>query len=313
VATSREQSTAGVSLNVRECMLIRNQLGNGTWGLYRSAAGRARILEGSSNQVDRDAQRVLDTSPPFEGESLKLLFKLLRQAFDRPDDVIEFSSSKHGALVEVMAAITRELPHAPFLWERVVDQTPLTKLLAHALLAEDEPLEAEHTRAFLEKGIREWPEHEPALRDVLRCEAFIGPLEELFRWLCFHRGRSIEEVGPELPIDPEALGHAQDAFRNSGHYPPGGARDRWDLYAREINCSSKQTIAESLLGAHLRVAQVRRRAPWVSIGDQRELLVEVDLSPTEVDEIIPERSWEHSYYLPSLDTMARAIHGRLSQ
>lgn len=306
----RGDSSVELSLGDRSCHLIRNQLGNGTWGLYRGAAARARLLDGRAQFLDHEIAELLDGLPPFDERVARQLCRVVDQVFEAPGEAHDFSLNKGSQIVQRLAALIKDVPHQALLWDRIVNSHPLTRSLTDRLLALPGEIEGSGYRAFLVQASGDLPDHRDTLQDVLRCEGLLAPTEGVFRWLCRQAGSTVATAGAGLPVDLPALQDAQRAFRQSGTYQRGGARERWRLYANELDTSSATELIESLLRIHQRISEQRRRAPWIEVDETGRLVSNVEVEAEDATQLDPSRGWRHSYYLRALGAVARQMAER---
>ena len=299
--------TATLSLRQRAAHLLDNQLANGTWGLYRGAASRAELLVPGASFLSRPVLERFDAYPPLMSREVKQLFRLLTHALDEPDDGVEMSLNRGSGLVNSLAAVVDEKPHAEFLWEHLVDAEPLTKKIVAQLLATGQGLEELGHLGFLEKAAAALPEGRDALENVIRCESFIAPLEAIFTWLCNQGGHTIESAAKAFPGDMVLLRSAQEEFRISGKYSAGGASERWKLYANDLDASSSTTLLTTLLRCHQQIAEQRGRAPWVENDEMGRLVTNVEVGSVSEEAMVPKLAWRNDYYLQAMTNVARGL------
>ena len=303
-------SEVSLSIRVSQCHLIQNQLGNGTWGLYRGAAGRAGLLSKGLHALSAPALGLLDARPPFPGRVPGKVMALVEEAFDDPDAEVPFSLHRSNKTVQSMAALIADLPHGAFLWERIVEARPLTENLTGQVLQLGGGLLKLGIRPFLLRAARDLPGHREVIEDVIRCESLLAPLEGIFRWMCRQQGESLASAAGALPVSLSSLQNAQSDFSSSGVYPAGGARGRWRLYADELDTSSRTALLGSLLKLHEQISAERGRAPWVEVDENGRLVTNVEVQPVDAAQLDPARAWRNSYYLGSLESVAGQLQGR---
>lgn len=286
--------------------LLDNQLGNGTWGLYRGAAMRGGLLSEDMVCLSSRANETCLASPPLAEQHAARLLALLHTAVSRPGTGAVFDIKSNDSLVKAMAQVVTSLPHRALLRTLLVRSPEITQLLGQAATTMEE-LKGWQRRLLLQ-GQSSFPAHREALINVLQCEAFISPLESLFMWMCSQNGRELSLMAAEVPLPVAQLPSAFDSFCDSGFYPSGGSRNRFDLYRQLTDVSSPLGFMESVMSIHKKIAEGRRRAPWATIENGRLVAgVEVD-EPADGEHLAasmtPNLSWRNDYYLAPLRALA---------
>jgi hypothetical protein len=305
--TLARKGQAGPDLSERpQDGLLDNQLGNGTWGLYRGAAMRAGLLSEDMTCLSADAYEACQGAPPLSVEHTSKLLALLHSAVTRPDVGVTFDTQSNRSLVEAMAQVLMNLPHSSLLRTLLVRSPAITQELGQTAAAMGE-LQGWQRRLLL-AGQRSFPAHGEPLVNVLRCEAFISPLESLFMWMCSQNGRLLEQMVSEVPLPIDQVSAAFDGFCDSGLYPSGGSSNRFDLYRQLADVSSVPSFLESVMAIHKKIADGRRRAPWATIENGR-LVASVEIDEQADKELLaasltPDLSWRNDYYLAPLRALA---------
>ena len=306
-----DEPSVDLSAHERRCHLMQNQLGNGTWGLYRSAAYRAGLLTQWMDGLSPEVAEIFEKDPPLNRNQASKLVELVREAFESEDRVATMSLHRNNTAIAQLAEIITTLPHAVLLQKKIVLEHHRTRKLAKLLLESKRSLEATGYRRFLERAEKHFPEEvdKEALRNVVRCEELIATVEQIFLWLCTKSGMSLREAASALDTDLGALREAHKRFLGSGYYPPGGPSERWHLFADRLDLSDKDTLLESLLEIHFKVAGDRGRSPWIEPDEGGRLVADIDVDSVDDGPFVPGAVWTNSYYLSALESVA----GRLEE
>jgi hypothetical protein len=287
-----------ISLNEYEWHLLRNQLANGIWGLYRGAAIRAGLLDSDGTRL---SQEVFAKTTPLVTET-NALFKVMKRAME--GEVVylsEFPSKLHS-----LSSLSQEYTLAPLLWEYLIEGHELNRQLALRLL-QAEDFTKQHYRNFLSSSRQALPEHEVTLRRVSLCENLLSVLEELFFWLCASKGDSLAVVADSIPLDLAAFRSALQDFQTVDLYrDSGSAASRHHRICDTLRVSSKQELLSSILELHQLVSKDRGRAPWVWEEDGH-LRTDVTIDKPAEESLLVGYSWRNSYYLSRLHQLVHQL------
>lgn len=288
-----------ISVSDRSLHLLDNQKGNGLWGLYRGAAGRAGLLDETLLQLAPAMLALARQKPLLEPTAQRHLFDHLHHALEGNTE--ELPTDFRNSLPRMLFYGFRAIPFRDGLWDRLIATNELTDALAHRLLGEEE---IDYRRVLADVG-NILPEHRPVLTNLVRCENFLSVLETVFIHLCANPGRDIEVVAEELPLDPSALGDAREKFADSGRYVDVGS-DRRDLFVGQLDVSDRLAVTRSVLAIHERVAGRRARAVWAWEEDGR-LLSDMDFAPPDDDAMVPGVAWRNDYFFSALRSVASML------
>ncbi len=300
-----------------EHQLLRYQLANGTWGLYRGAAQRAGLIRRDAELLTDEARAAVDGDPGLTGTARSELFRRLEAllAARKEKDILPLHGMRH--LVRDLHAILKKLPQRTLLRDRLLRETPICRDLARRLRSTGE--QPRFHRAVLDNMAAEVPEHHDTLLLVLACENLLAPLEEAYLRLGSAAGDTLARARASLKIDLPRLRSHQAAFR-AGLPASGGLgvpRDRAlaGLERRNerdlapIDLGDKERFVQSLLDYQDGVAKQRGNVPWLVREGQR-LVANTDFgsTPDGAPAVASELTWRNDYYLAPLRSMARALH-----
>jgi hypothetical protein len=196
----------------------------------------------------------------------------------------------------------KNLPLAEHLHARLIDGHSLNRFLAERLL---EVKELDH-RTFLAPAAQNLREHQATIEDTIRCEDLLALVEAIFLWLCASKGKTIDVAVSDLPVDLDAIEAARKSFGHSGHYRGDTAIARHERFHRQLDTTSRTTLARSVLSLHESVCEERGRAPWIW-EDQGVLFSDVDVERPTEDELQVGLAWRNDYYLKPLRNIAEQL------
>jgi hypothetical protein len=290
-------------------MLLDNQLANGTWGLYRGAAMRAGLLTKDFTRLSQVAEESCTARPPLADIHCKQTLALLEKALRDSKAGAVFQTKAMPELVEAMALVVTQMPQKELLKNLLVSTPDITRELAASAVDMDDSWGWQ--RRLLGQVMHERPALRDPIANAIRCESFIGPVESAFWWICSQKGRRLPESAADLPLNTTKLQNAISNFCNSGHYPPGGSRNRFHLYTTRIDVTSKSVFLESVMALHARIAEERKRSPWVLLEDGK-IVANVDVGEPLGDAQLqsamdPDSAWRNDYYLHPLRSLGKQL------
>lgn len=279
--------------------LLDSPLGNGTWGIYRSPAIAAGLLD-EQLVVDANHARELMRATPV----MSRLFARLDEALSSGERVT-LASRRDNQVVEGLLAILADLPSRHFLHARLVEPeaSPLTGALAR--LAAKQPHEFFRDR-FLVAAAAKLHSHRVTITQVLRCERLLASYEQIFEFACSAETlRTLDALAAALPVDIDALARARADFQHCGTFDGLSARRVDEL--RAIDVSSKASLLRGLLALHAAVSESRGSAPWITLSSGVRLERAVALPQPAAPAIEPATAWRNDYYLGALASLARQL------
>jgi hypothetical protein len=303
----RDSPDAIISLD-RQHWLLDNQLGTGTYGLYRGASGRGKLLTEDLRVLAPSVRVVFDASPGLSASQERDLFRLVSTAIDAPEKGAALSVRPNNGLASALSEIVTKLPQRALLRSNLIETTPRCHALARLLRTPEFKDGEIDRRQFLVRAQATLPNDQDTLQAVILCESFLAPIENIFRWLCGQHGEQVREVSSTLDVNLPRLRLAQRDFLQSGKYPAGTARDRFNAYGMYIDLSDQLSLIHSLLILHESVSKERGRSPWVSIDDTGRLSAAVEVDEVRKESFNPDRAWRNDYYLDPLRSVASDLH-----
>ena len=292
-----------ISLSDPGWHLLGGQKANGLWGLYRGAARRAGLLAKNIMRLSDETEKHASSQPGIRTNVQARLFDVVAPAMDGNTEALP--NHMNNKLTASIYNTYWEVPLANHLHARLVDGHDLNRQLAQRLLDLDE---LEH-RTFLDKAARELPEHRAAIEGVVHCENLLAVVEAIFLWLCASKGRRLDEVVVDLPVNLSDLARARTDFAHSGTYRDGTARDRHRLFCEKLDTSTAAALARSVLLLHKEVSKTRGQASWVW-EDQGILCSDMELEPPTDVEFQVGLAWRNDYYLTPLKAIAKGLAER---
>lgn len=296
-------------LSLSIAVLLDNQAAGGLWGLYRGAAGRAKLLDAELQAPEEAVSSALATGGTrITDEALHELQKHVIAVATSPQRTarpFKKRSLQKSPLAETLIELVHGLPNRALLRRCLFDQESLLDQVA-ARLAEL-PAEVDYA-AFLSDCRRDFPKNAQVFEDILHCERYIAVLDVAFERLLTQAGRSVAEAGRALQVDLNALDAARAAFRQLGDHFHGGVAQRFDILCG-LDLSGTTEFADTLMCAHKKVADQRGSAHWVEndAGRVRPLInldgmAEPDWRPQEL-------LWRNDYYLSA----TRGVYGEVRE
>lgn len=298
---------SGVWIGLRsEHFLLDNQQTNGVWGLYRGPALNAKLID-ASNQI---CNPTLESEIKAKTRFIEALFTSINSAItSSPLQVAEIAKYRTKFIVGALSNLISELPFKRTIRDNFVSPTQpeITRLLA--ALALEQKADSE-IASFIDLAIDRYPAHSSVLRNILRCEHYLAPLEAIFEYICSYHGRYLTEAANSIPIDLAEIMKARDDFQRDDYQRPlpnqGLSKIRSDLLLK-FRLDSSRTLIESVLNHHLEISKARRNAPWVCVGESGRLDCRLSVRTPPEEQLSPWTAWRNSYYIDTLRGLSRQI------
>lgn len=281
--------------------ILDNQLGNGVWGLYRGAANRSNILHDSMRRLsDSFHQHMGDKLGLDQQQRNKLFNRVIAAVTDQREVGEEFNLHGSRGLPNQLDEILKKMPQKTLLRRYLLPTESLEERVALLLFEHRKAFwsDGSFRRIFIELCIKQFPQEKEIFEQILRCENFIAPIEQVFRYLFRFVGQPIAKAASELDIDLKLFREAFEGFCDSGKYS-GGTFRRFSIYRDGIQLSSKEDLVSSILACHLKVATDRRREPWITLENDKIQAFTHEKPPENLD-ALPGRTWNNDYYLRPL-------------
>lgn len=296
-------------LSLNMVVLLENQAAGGLWGLYRGAAGRAKLLDAELQVPEESVSTALATGGVrITGEALRELEKHVTAVATSPRRTarpFKKGSLQKSPLAEALVELVHGLPNRALLRRFLFDREPLLDQVA-ARLAEL-PAEVDYA-AFLSGCRRHFPESTQVFEDILRCERYIAVLDVAFERLLAQAGWSVAEAGRALQIDLSALDAARSDFHQLGDHFRGGVAQRFDILCG-LDLSGATEFADTLMDAHKKVADQRGSAHWVD-NDAGRVSPLINLDAMAEPDWRPQALlWRNDYYLSA----TRSVYGEVRE
>ncbi|MBN1457927.1 MAG: hypothetical protein JXA57_00230 [Armatimonadetes bacterium] len=297
---ARSSEEPRISLQDLDWHLLGGQKANGLWGLYRGASRRAGLLMEDMTRLSGETMEQATLHAGIKTAAQSRLFTLVESAMD--GQTVALPTNMNNKLTGDLCTTFRDLPLADHLHERLIESHELTKHLAERLLDIEE---LDH-RTFLASEAQQRPGHQATIQDVVRCEDLLAVVEAVFLWLCSSKGKTVEVVAKDLPVDLDALAAARVAFGHSGTYRGETAISRYNRFHEQLDTSSYVALLRSVLMLHEQVSEERKRAPWVW-EDQGVLFSDLDVDRPADTALQVGLAWRNDYYLEPLRGIAKQL------
>lgn len=289
-------------------LLLDNQLGNGTWGIYRGPLINADLLNGDNQLRATLAQAVRQET---RHAALDKLLVCLDQALDAgPRGTTPIASRRQHGIVAYLVDLVTRLPSRGAIDRHLLrGPSRLSALLADMAVRQPDGIEAPDL-AWQAGQLRDRPLQD-ALERMQACERYLACLDACFEALCHQAGKPPEQAARNLGIDMAALRDARQAFRESSGGYEALARTRHRQLC-EARLDSPRAFAGWLLSHHAALSAGRRASPWLEVREDGRLHCQVAVARPGDEALDPRRAWRNGYYLPTLAALARHLNAGAS-
>lgn len=279
--------------------LLDSPLANGVWGLYRGPARNAHLIDIHNRMDETLAKKIRQKT-----EVIAALFPKIRTAFRESGESVQIAKTQRHNLVQELKLIIERVPSRQIILDAFVTpaESAITKELA---LLWRTFLPADGISQFIALAIERLPGHAAHLQNVLRCEAYIAPLEAIFEYLASKANLRMADVEQDLAVDLIALQQSRDTFAATGSYE-GALQDRVDQLL-SLDLSSNQRLIVSLLEHHKVISDSRGNTPWLQISEQGRLECSLIVGAPAPEQLLPATAWRNSYYLDCLGGLSRQL------
>jgi len=294
-----------------ERQILQSQLVNGIWGLYRGAAIRSGLLGDEGYRVNEQLDGKLKSIEMIGDGTKRRLFKLITISLIDGEDTLP--PNRNHRLNETLAGIIHRIPDKKVLYEYLMMKNSSTFLEKLAIFANDELGKNQNDkRSFFKKCEKEFPEYSIHFENIIKCEDFIAPLENLFYWILCHPGKSVSEIAKSLPVELKNMDYAKRRFQEIDTFT-GSAKQRWDMYLSTLDTDHPERFVHSLIDIHTNISNSRGSSLWITLSDTQRIVLEQD--PLNTEDILdngklsvePGRGWQNNYYIDSLINIYRGV------
>jgi hypothetical protein len=291
--------------------ILQSQLVNGIWGLYRGAALRSGLIDVSGYKINNIMDGDLKSIGYIKDGTKRYLFGLITESLIEGEKPLP--PNRNHSLHETLAGIIHRLPDKSVLYEYLMMKNTSTFLEDLAFFANDElGQNTRNKRSFFKKCVRKFPEYSKHFENIIKCEDFIAPLENLFYWILCFPGKSPREISKALPVKLELMESAKRRFQEINTFT-GSAKERWDMYLRTLDTEHPERFVQSLIDIHTNISNSRGSSLWITLSDTQRIILEQD--PWSIDDILenrklavePGRDWQNNYYIDSLINIYRGV------
>jgi len=286
--------------------ILRAQLSNGIWGLYRGAAIRASLLNETGQYLSGESVQAMVLNEEYTRRSWGDLFEYIRTAMLEGECAI--STNGHATLVQMMVDIINKIPDRKLLREKLLNPPDGDIVRPLAEFSSDFLRENNDLRALFSRGKKEFPAQASHFDNVEKCEDFIGSIESVFECLLHFNGQKVSAAARHLELDLARFERVREAFNGIDSWLPGLPSQRSAYLGRTIDTSSMIALIESVVRAHTEIADFRGAAKWIMIGDDGRLVCETEPFTSQPElRITPGKGWRYDYYISPLVSIYRGL------
>lgn len=290
--------------------ILQNQLGGGVWGLFRGAAGRAKILDDQYRLLADNFKAYAKANgiTVLDDTLLGELTDLIEAANKDPKTGSSFSLQNSKHLAENLKNIITNLPHRELLRDFLFPEgSPHTHIVQviESDFSRQKPWSEGYYRELVERCKVSMGAYESKFENIIKCENIISPVERLFYHLFQFDGNSLQEAAKNSKFDVEQLQAAHTAFFDTlpGELAKAG---RIPLLKEIPRFESKESFIGSLIEYHKQVAQSRKREPWMIVEGERIKCFR-QMEGSEELEATQGQTWDNDYYLIPLYNVYKSL------
>lgn len=290
--------------------LLGSQLSGGTWGIYRGAAIRSKIIDGQGRRLSPEFLNDLYVdSIKLERRHYNELFNIIQYAYDNKNEGAELKLKKtlcrqlHGVLSKPSKnkGVFRKYLIDQFL----TDEVPLMKLTAEYFLQANVLITEYRQHISSCRNISK--KHAYLFTDIIYCEDYIATLQSVIQFLYSQRGRKISETCQKLPLDLNKLEGAYSNFKNISNIPKSGiAAGRYKQFIDNFTVTSKMDFVDWLLNLHNKIITERSGSPWIELVND-VITINVEYPSNENLIVVPGKGWSNPYYFNTLASVYKGL------
>lgn len=284
----------------RTHQILDNPLASGVWGLYRTSAERAGLIEQSSAgyRVSDAMSDVLTKVCTIPQAKLFAIFDEVL-AVDNPDDV---PFTGHAALKSSVVELLNSRKLRVHLYQSLI-QIGSIEAVAQLLAASG----TGDLRSFVARCKRTLPGI-PTFDTILRTENYIGFLEECFRFF-FRPSATLGNLSTAMVFSMDDLRRCHREFEEMLGRPHlrGVAASRARLCA-SLDLQDKRSFIQSLIELHETICEERQSGVWIRLEEGGYLRPLVDLPSSREWKAEPgQQDWRNDYYFSPLLSLYRGL------
>lgn len=284
--------------------LLGGQLQNGVWGIYRSVAESAGLID-KNNVVN---SRIVETIKN-KSEAVKELWPYLNEALNQQSvEPVKIAERRNHRLVDELSKIIKSYPFARLICPFVLTpDKPVSTISVVELMRKQITLDPFNPERFVLQDEVLIKDRLEVFKHISKCERYIATIESIFDWLCSGLSTSVEDAVGKLQINMDVLRSALGDFCGSGEYPSGSLAYKRKIMLERLNLSSKKRLIETILDIHKDVSESRNNMPWITIESGKFDIVVLRGPPAE-DQLNPISAWRNSYYLDSFFNLTKQFY-----
>jgi hypothetical protein len=285
--------------------LLGGQLQNGVWGIYRSAAESADLINENNAVNPNIVEKIKSKSEAVE----RLLPYLIKEFKQQSVEGVKIAERRNHQLVGELSNIIESYPFAKLIYKPFLTPAkPVSTSSVVSLMRQQIKLDQFKPEIFVLQAKESIPAHLDVFQNIIKCERYIATVESIFDWLCSGLSSSVEEAVSKLQINMNDLRSAGKNFSGSGEYPSNSLAYQRKIMLEKLKLSSKKSLIETILDMHKVVSESRNNMPWITIQENGRFDIVVQRGLPAEEQLNSISAWRNSYYLDSLFNLTRQFY-----
>lgn len=285
--------------------LLGGQLQNGVWGIYRSAAESADLIDKNNAVNSKIVEKIKSKSKAVE----TLLPYLIKEFKTQSVEGVKIAERRNHKLVGELSKIIESYSFAKLIDKPFLSPAkPVSTSTVVSLMRQQIKLDTFTPEIFVLQAKESIPAHLEVFQNIIECERYIATVESVFDWLCSGLSSSVEDAVRKLKINMNDLRSARENFRNSGEYPSNGLTYQRKIMLEKLDLTSKKNLIQTIIDMHKVVSESRNNMPWITIQETGRFDIVVPRGIPAEEQLNPNTAWRNSYYLDSLFNLTRQFY-----
>jgi len=282
--------------------ILGNQLSAGTWGLYRGAAIRARLLDADGVRLSEDTAQNINHGLC---NNKRNIFKAIQTIRNNKKWSFNFVSNLG---MELKKSFLSKNNYATLFNFLIKNDPFLINAHYHKLLDKQDDYRTIFKRLSSLKQFAQWKD---VFESIIACEDVTGTLDALFSVIYSGKDKTIKQTEKILKEAGFDLLKFKSAVKKLSAFPvtctDGEARKRFQKYQKAF--LSIKTLSEFItvyLEVHDFVIVSRGGNPWLYVEGDR-IKANVEYVQKDCLTASPGKGWYHDYYLRPFRSIRRAF------
>jgi len=297
-----EQRKNGVVIIGHNRELVGSQIAGGTWGLYRGAARRSKILDDSERLSALFLSEFKRDQLPLTPKRAKDLFAIIQAAQE-----FRYEGWGFNVTDKLSEQLSQTMEHmgsnAEVIYKYLIGQGTLLDKVVR-----DYKNNTQSDRAFLSNCRQKYSEQAYIFEDIIKCEDYIGTLDSTLQFLYAYAGKPLKTACNDLPLSTTKIRQAYDQFMRVSKRPSGEtAAERYDTITSLFEVDTKENFARWLLRLHAKIAEGREGTPWIELDDADRIRVNIEYDAATELTVTPGNGWKNKYYMDSLLSVFKGL------